>query len=123
MGLHYAYPDEWGLTGDSDLGRAMQRAIDRGYFDLSGYDDLDGAPDDVVERVLLQEFAYWFITTAWDLQVPYGPDEDEWTLRTPAELRAAFPDFIQVYDRTVVPVLRSPSAATLRSIGPRRDEE
>ena len=123
VGLHYAYPDEWGLSRDSALGRAMDRAIEAGTFDISTYDDLDGAPREVADRVLLQEFAYWFITTAWDLQVPYGPGEDEWTLRTPAELRAAFPEFIAIYDRTVGPTLRSPSLDTLRAIGPRRDEE
>ncbi len=29
------------------------------------------------DRVLIQEFAYWAISTAWNLQEVYGPHEDE----------------------------------------------
>lgn len=123
VGLHHVFPEAWGLSRESELGRAMERAIDAGLYDVSGYDDLRGAPREVVDRVLLQEFAYWFLTTAWDLQVPYGPDEREWTLRRPDELARAFPRFHQVYLETAARVLSAPSRQTLAGFGPTRDEE
>lgn len=123
VALHHQFPDEWGLHPQSALSRAMQRAIDAGFYDISGYDDLGDAPDEVVHRVLVQEFAYWFLTTAWDLQVDYGPDEEEWTLRRPEELRAALPEFFAVHERTSARVLTSPSRETLALIGPTRAEE
>lgn len=123
VGLHYAFPDEWGLHPESALSAAMEQAIEAGIYDISGYDDLEGAPEEVMHRVLVQEFAYWFLTTAWDLQVPYGPDEDEWTLRTPEELRSALPEFWAVHERTSARVLTCPTRETLARIGPTRAEE
>lgn len=123
VGLHYCFPREWGLSRESLLWGAMQEAIEEGYYDISSYDDMRGAPAEVMDRVLLQEFAYWFITTAWDLQVPYGPAEDEWKLRTPAELKAKMPEFYAVYERTAALVMSPPSQETLVKIGPTRKEE
>ncbi|MEM8713807.1 MAG: hypothetical protein AAGG01_22930, partial [Planctomycetota bacterium] len=100
----------------SALWRAMQRAIDHGHYDVSGYADIEDAERDVRDRILLQEFAYWYLTTAWDLQRTYGPDEEEWTLRTPDELKAAFPVFHGVFERTAGRTLSPPLATTLASI-------
>lgn len=122
VGLHHAYPEEWGLDRGSELWAAMNRAIDRGYYDIGGYDDLGDAPQAVVDRILMQEFAYWFITTAWDLQIPYGPREREWTLRTPEDLRRSLPEFLEVWERTGARILRAPSRATLEAIGPARHD-
>jgi hypothetical protein len=123
VGLHHVFPDEWGLSRNSDLWHAMQTAIDAGLYDISSYDDLRGAPQEVVDRVLMQEFAYWFLTTAWDLQLPYGPNEREWTLRTPAELREALPLFFAVHERTSARVLSPPTLETLAGFGRTRGEE
>lgn len=123
VGLHFVFPDDWGISRESQLWEAMQRAIAAGYYDVSGYHELDDAPLDVRDRVLMQEFAYWFVTTAWDLQEPYGPDEAEWTLRDREELRAAMPDFFAVFERTAGRVLTSPSRSTLAAIGPTRQAE
>ena len=102
----------------------MQEAIDRGYYNVESYEDMrDDAPREVYGRVVLQEFAYWFISTAWDLQQDYGPTEEEWTLRTPAALKAALPDFYAVYERTAARVLTAPTRSTLQQIGPTRREE
>ncbi len=123
VGLHVSFPEAWGLDRGSLLWAAMQEAIQAGHYDVTSYDYLDGAPQDVVDRILLQEFAYWFITTAWDLQGDYGPDEDEWTVRDPRELRAAMPEFYAVYERTAGRVLSAPRPQTLAAIGPTRAEE
>ncbi|MDG2149361.1 MAG: hypothetical protein P8N09_07545 [Planctomycetota bacterium] len=123
VGLHHTFPEAWGLNRHSELWRAMQTAIGAGFYDVSSYDDFRGAPPEVFDRVLMQEFAYWFLTTAWDLQVPYGPDESEWTLRTPAELREALPHFYAVHERTSARALSAPTRETLAALGPTRAEE
>ena len=124
VGLHYGFPDEWGLTHESRLHEAMQEAIRLGHYEVESYDDLRrDAPSDVYLRVLLQEFAYWFVSTAWDLQTDYGPVEDEWQLRTPEALRRELPGFWAVYERTAGRVMSAPLRATLVEIGPTRAEE
>jgi hypothetical protein len=123
VGLHYQFPAEWGLSRDSDLWKAMQLAIEKGYYNIDSYDDLRGEPRAIVDRILLQEFAYWFISTAWDLQTPYGPGEEEWTLRTPDDLQEKMPEFYQVYQRTAARVMTAPTEKTLAKIGPTRARE
>ncbi len=122
IGLHYAYPDEWGISDNSSLAVAVREAVDKGYYDVSQYDDID--IKEVRNRVIQQEFAYWVVSTAWNLQEPYGPkNEQEWQIRDRDDLQAKLPDFFSVYERTVDRVMVAPSAATLASIGPTRAEE
>jgi hypothetical protein len=123
VGLHHRFPAEWGISRESQLWHAMDRAIAAGYYDVSGYRFLDGEPREVRDRVLMQEFAYWFLTTAWNLQEPYGPDENEWTLRNRDQLQAALPTFFAVSERTAGRVLTAPSRQTLAGFGPTRREE
>ena len=122
MGLHYTYPAEWGISADSEVAKAMQKAVDGGFYDVTQYGDIDDP--EARHRVEIQEFAYWVITTAWDLQEPYGPPGgDEWGLRTRAELQEKLPEFFAVYEATVGRTMVAPSAETLREIGPTRAEE
>lgn len=115
VGLHYTFPDEWGLSRDSVLWAAMQEAIEAGYYDVAQYDDMREDPE-VYDRVLLQEFAYWIITCAWDLQVPYGPEESEWSgIRTPAELKAKLPRSMELIHGTLDRVMVPPRKATLEA--------
>jgi Ca2+-binding EF-hand superfamily protein len=124
VGLHTQFPTEWGLSRESQLWLAMQRAIARGDYVIDSYDELRAQADPgESDRVLLQEFASWFLTTAWDLQEPYGPDEEEWTLRTRAELKAVEPEFFEVFERTAGRVLRAPRPEVLARIGVTRAEE
>ena len=119
IGLHYAYPDEWDISDNSSLAAAVRKAVDKGYYDVSQYEDID-----VRDRVIQQEFAYWVVSTAWNLQEPYGPTtEQEWQIRDRNDLQAKFPDFFAVYERTVDRIMVAPGAATLESIGPTRAEE
>ena len=122
IGLHYTFPDEWGIGPESTLALAMAKAIDEGYYDVSGYDDID--EPDVRFRVEMQEFAYWFISTAWNLQADYGPVwEAEWTIRNQAELREELPEMYAAYENTAARVMVAPSLSTLKEIGPTRAEE
>ncbi len=78
----------------------------------------------VMRRVIMQEFAYWIISTAWNLQEAYGPQgEDEWTIKNETDLQEKLPEFYEVYQRTVGRTMVAPSLETLREIGPTRAEE
>ena len=55
IGLHYTFPDEWGISTESALNTAMQKSIDEGWYEISGYSDIE--EPEVRLRVLLQEFA------------------------------------------------------------------
>ena len=118
IGLHYAFPEAWGISADSALAVAMDQAIEGGDYKVGKYYEDGFRTDETLRRVLMQEFAYWFISTAWDLQTAYGPIEDEWTLRSPELLKEKMPEFYAVYEATAAKVMTPPSQATLDKIGP-----
>lgn len=121
-GLHYAFPAEWGISRESELAAAMAEAIEKGYYDIEQYGDIEDEEEHF--RVLMQEFAYWVITTAWNLQEPYGPvGEAEWHLVYRDDLEAKMPELLAMFDRTVATVMVAPSLETLQQIGPTRAEE
>ena len=121
IGLHYTFPDVWGISEDSELAKAMKTAIDEGYYVVDSYARID---DEERFRVQMQEFAYWFISTAWNLQAPYGPVwEEEWTIRDQEDLRQKLPSMYAAYEETAARVMVAPSLATLAEIGPTRAEE
>jgi hypothetical protein len=118
VGLHYTFPNEWGISKEWKLWQAMQEAVEKGYYDISSYADID--EEDVRDRVALQEFAYWVISTAWNLQEPYGPQgEEEWTIKDAADLQAKLPVLYEVYEQTVGKIMVAPSLSTLEKFGPR----
>lgn len=122
IGLHYTFPEVWGISEDSELARAMRKADDEGYYVLDKY--LDFADEEVRFRIQMQEFAYWFISTAWNLQAPYGPVwEDEWTILDQEDLRRKLPEMYAAYEETAARVMVAPSLETLQEIGPTRAEE
>ncbi len=123
MGLHYTYPDDWGISETSVVGRAMQESIEKGYYDIAQYEG-EGRDPEEHQRVLVQEYAYWLISTYWDLQQDYGPvGEAEWTIVTAAELEEKLPEAYAMIERTVGRTMVPPSLATLQEIGPTRAEE
>jgi hypothetical protein len=111
VGLHYTFPDEWGISKTSKIYHAMQEAIDIGHYNIEQYDeDVD---DEERTRVLIQEYAYWVIFTAWDLYEPYGP-EAEWTgIKNPDDLKNKLPLSYWVFKETIPKVMVSPSRSTL----------
>ena len=122
IGLHYAFPDVWGISADSDLARAMAKAEAEGHYQAGKYNDIED--EEVRFRVQMQEFAYWFISTAWNLQAPYGPVwEDEWTIRDQDDLRQKLPAMYAAWEETAARAMAAPSMATLAEIGPRRAPE
>ena len=122
IGLHYAYPEIWGISKKSALARAMAKAIAEGHYQVSTLDDIDDP--EVRFRVELQEFAYWFISTAWNLQEAYGPVwEQEWNIADAQELERKLPEMYAAYQKTAAQVMRPPSLATLAEIGPTTAQE
>jgi len=129
VGLGYAYPDDWGISETSVVARSMQAAIEQGYYDVTQYQEEAGEGDEGIDpeeylRVIIQEYAYWVISTYWDLQADYGPvGEAEWTIVTSAELAEKQPELHEMIERTVGRTMAAPSLATLQEIGPTRAEE
>jgi hypothetical protein len=121
-GLHFAFPAEWGISKDSEIAIAMNEAIEKGYYEIEQYDEFEDEEEHL--RVLIQEFAYWVISTYWDLQEAYGPvGEAEWNIVTAAELEEKMPALHDMIDRTVGTIMVAPSLETLQQIGPTRAEE
>ena len=113
IGMHYTFPNEWGISRNSELYKAMNQAIDNGFYDITQYNEIDEAEDRL--RVLLQEYAYWTIYTAWNLREPYGPKNAEWSIMTKAELINKLPDSNMLFEKYVTKVFTAPSKTILES--------
>jgi hypothetical protein len=112
IGLHYTFPDEWGISKTSKLYLAMQEATSKGYYDITQYNDID--EEEARDRVIIQEFAYWLISSAWNLQEPYGPKEAEWKqIKTLSDLQTKLPRAYELYQETAAKIMVAPSLATL----------
>ena len=111
IGLHYTYPADWGLTSSSRLYNETQEAVSLGYYDIAQYSDILEAG--VRNRVILQEYAYWIIYTAWDLRENYGPDQSEWSIVTGSEMQSKLPESYALVQETIPSVMTSPSKETL----------
>jgi len=111
IGLHYTYPADWGLTSSSRLYNETQEAVSLGYYDIAQYSDI--VETGVRNRVILQEYAYWIIYTAWDLRENYGPDQSEWSIVTGSELQSKLPESYALFQETIPSVMTCPSQETL----------
>ena len=111
VGLHYAMNSEWGLSSESELYRVTNDAIISGDYDISQYSDISEL--DVRNRVILQEYAYWIIYTAWDLRQQYGPTESEWSIMSRNELATKQSGSYDLFTGTIPKVLTCPSDSIL----------
>ena len=111
VGLHYTFPEEWGLSNSSTLYNVTQEAVDENYYDIQQYSDIDDVG--VRMRVILQEYAYWIIYTAWDLREIYGPQDSEWFIMNSSELKEKLPDSYELFNKTVMKIMASPSDSIL----------
>ncbi len=110
VGLHYTFPDEWGISKTSKVYQAMQEAIDKEYYIIEQYGERD---DEVRNRVLLQEFAYWVIGSGWNFLGPYAPDAEWKIIRTASDLKEKLPLSYELFESTIPKVMVSPSIDTL----------
>ena len=113
IGMHYTFPNEWGISRSSELYTTMEDAIDKQFYDIGQYSDID--QDNEKLRVLLQEYAYWIIYTAWNLREPYGPPEAEWSIMSSSELNNKLPQSYQLFQKMVPKVMVRPSKEMLES--------
>ena len=111
IGLHYMYPEQWGLSEHSKLYTETQKAISKEYYDIGQYYDIKN--QGVRNRVILQEYAYWIIYTSWDLRNTYGPEESEWSIFSREELSFKLEGSYSLFQETIPAVMTCPSDETL----------
>lgn len=111
VGLHYAFYDEWGVNRESSHYTQMQLALSSGYYN----GDYGSQSSNERMRIYLQEYAYWVISSAWDIQQAYGGDQGggEWTLASSDALSSSMPQMHAIYLETAAKVMKAPSLETL----------
>ena len=112
IGLHYTMNDDWGLTSDSKLYQVTNDAISSGDYDIGQYSDI--GESDIRNRVILQEYAYWIIYTAWGLREKYGPNDSEWSIMNKNELVTKQASSFDLFNSSIPKVMTCPSDSTLR---------
>jgi hypothetical protein len=65
VGLHYTFYDIWGVNTESAHYKEMEKAIAKKYYRILKYEDIEEEVEKY--RVKIQEFAYWVITSFWDI--------------------------------------------------------
>ena len=113
---HWCASKQWNYYDpNSDINIAMQQAFSAGIYNTEGmYNDVDSQG---LMEVLPQEFAFWFIVTAWDYIEKYFPNnENEWNLKSSIELKEKLPLAYKLYEETVLPVITKPSESFLDSL-------
>jgi len=90
-----------------------QEAIDLDYYAIEQYSDID--EPGVRNRVILQEYAYWIIYTAWDLREAYGPQESEWAIMNSNQLQDKLPGSYGLFEETIPQVLTCPGPEILNA--------
>ncbi|WP_411029777.1 hypothetical protein [Spongiimicrobium sp. 3-5] len=115
IGLHLTAPEAWSFTDPkSEVTVAMNKAIDLGLYNIDGYEDILEEAKEVHQRVIVQEFAYWLISTYWDLQEPYGPmEEEEWNIDNKSQLLEKLPEGYHLVENTVAKYMSAPSKEIL----------
>ncbi len=114
IGLHYLNPKKWGLNKKSTLYKNMQQAISKNYYNISKYDEFKENKT-IYHAAIMQEFAYWLISSYWNIQEKYGLGEDEWILVNKQKLQRFLPKGYQLVNNTIPNVMSVPSKKTLEN--------
>jgi hypothetical protein len=96
----------------------MQQAVDRGFYDISSYDELLDDQEGH-QKVTVQEFAYWLILAEWDyydITDKAGSDNTEFTLRTANDIAVNLPLAHQLYLDTAAKIMSAPDKELITSI-------
>ena len=111
VGLHYTFYDDWGVNRESTHHTHMLDALSSGYYNA----DYGAQSSDERMRIYLQEYAYWVISSAWNIQESYGGDQGggEWTLASSQALSGSAPEMYSIYLETAAKVMKAPSLETL----------
>jgi hypothetical protein len=110
VGLHYTFPDAWGISETSKVYQAMLEAIDKEYYNIEQYGERDS---EVRNRVLIQEFAYWVIGSGWNFLGPYAPDAEWKIIRTASDLKEMLPLTYELFESTIPKIMVVPRKDTL----------
>ncbi|WP_299159174.1 hypothetical protein [uncultured Tenacibaculum sp.] len=115
IGLHFVYPEQWSFTeGNSEITKVMNTAIEKGLYNVSSYSDMVADGKEAYQRVIVQEFAYWLISTYWNLQEPYGNiAEQEWKVDNKKQLLEQLPSGYALVKNTVDEIMKAPSKEVL----------
>lgn len=107
VGLHYTFPEEWGINTSSKAYHATQDAINKGFYEVEDYGDIDDP--ETYNRVLIQEYAYWIIFDVWELREPFFPRDTEFNVKTSADLKEKLPSSYDLVMETIPKVMVRPS--------------
>lgn len=115
VGLQIEMPVDWSFTDSrSKVTKIMNKAVEKGFYDIEGYEDILEESEKVHQRVIVQEFAYWLISTYWNLQEPYGPlAEEEWNIDNKEQLLEKLPEGFDLVKNTIDGIMVPPSAEVL----------
>lgn len=111
VGFSYTYPKEWGFKKNSLVTLAMNKAIEGKIFNIFDY-NIDN--DEIKHRIIVQEFAYWLITSEWNIQEEYGPNEKEWLAKNSKEVVEKLPDADKLFKSYANNLISCPSEETLK---------
>ena len=116
-GLSRVFPTKWDHSStNSDIYLSMQEAINKGYYDISSYEDVRVSDPTAHQSLIQQEFAYMAILTAWGLKPQVWPDSGtEWTLSTTNDIQTKLPLFWKLYEETVKNFLIPPKFSDLQT--------
>lgn len=81
----------------------MNLAKTGSFFDFNKQGDIQEEAD-IMKRIEFQEFAYWAITSVWDIQESYNPEfigNEEWKMGKPATMEQNLPDLKKLVDETI----------------------
>jgi hypothetical protein len=116
-GLSRVFPTKWDQSStNSDIYLSMQEAINKGYYDISSYEDVKASDPTGHQGLIQQEFAYMAILTAWGLKPQVWPNSGtEWALSTTNDIQTKLPLFWKLYEETVKDFLIPPKFSDLQS--------
>lgn len=115
IGLHSTLNDQFGLHEASDIFKAMQEASTKGFYAAADYNDIPAGETRNV--VLVQEYIYWVITSAWNLQETYGLGEREWALKNAELLQAQQASAYALVENFINKIMSAPQQSTLQLFG------
>ena len=110
QGFRFAFPEEWNWKDpNSTVNMAMYEAIEKGHYNITGYEEIKNLDPEGFNRVIATEFAYWMILASWDMFETAGMEaNDEWNIDSSEELRKNLPISYDLYKNTVETVLSPP---------------
>lgn len=116
VGLRYTLPKQFNFSQTSDISKVMNDAISRNYYKTNSYSNIKKDNKETYNRIIVQEFTYWLITSEWNIQEKYGPHEKEWTLLTSNSIKSKLPSGDVLYNSTINKLMQAPSSATLAEL-------